>query len=207
MPFLPTLSREEPVLITPRNVMELFKLLMIFEEVILPLDNSRKCMVEERGYCSGTYKGYIYCRSIEEGNEIRKIIQLAVAENISPHVSVTLKRGCSEFEPVFPEFAQIKQDSEAMQYKEDWQDYEDYADRKIIFHKKLTVNIRNVNINGSSKYTPEEIFCMQYWLRYAATIGDMSYLAIAGMDMSPIPNLKRPFFKNTFLPKKKIGKH
>lgn len=72
------------VLVTPRNVVEHFKLLMIFEQIKLPLDNVRKCMVEGRPDCSGTYKGYIYCSSIEEGNELCEIIRKAVSENILP---------------------------------------------------------------------------------------------------------------------------
>lgn len=52
------------VLITPHTIMDLFKLLMIFEKITLPLDNTRKCMVETRDACSGTYKGFIYCRGI-----------------------------------------------------------------------------------------------------------------------------------------------
>src|SRR5574340_1785155 len=57
------------VLIEPRTVVELFKLLMLFEKLALPLHNTRKCMVEARPDCSGAYKGFVYCRGIEEGNE------------------------------------------------------------------------------------------------------------------------------------------
>ena len=35
---------------------------------------------------------------------------------------------------------------------------------------------------------------MQYWLRYAAMIGDMSYLTISGTTLTPIPYLKRQKF-------------
>ena len=48
------------VLIEPRTVVELFKLLMVFEKLELPNDNTRKCMCESRDFCSGTYKGFIY---------------------------------------------------------------------------------------------------------------------------------------------------
>lgn len=182
------------VCIALRNVVELFKLLMIFERIALPLDNIRKCMVEVRSNCSGTYKGLIYCLGIEEGNEICKIAKKVVSEDISPHVSVTLKRGCSEFEHVYPEFARVEQGRVFMQYVKDWQDYEDIYDKDIVITPHGgNPHIRAVNANGRILYTKSDICGMQLWLRYAATIGDMSYLTIAGKTMPPIPDLNRQF--------------
>lgn len=186
------------VCITPRNVMELFKLLMIFEKIALPLDNLRKCIVEGRSNCSGTYKGLVYCVGIEEGNEACKIVRKAVSKDISPQASVTLKRGCSEFEHVYPEFARVEQGRVFMQYRKDWQDYEDLYDKDIAFPPPLGGNphVRAVNAKGRILYTQSDIYSMQLWLSYAATIGDMSYLAIAGKTMPPIPDLNRPPFNN-----------
>lgn len=188
------------VLITPRTIVELFKLLVLFEKIILPLDNTRKCMVESRNDCSGTYKGFIYCRGIEEGNEVRKIVRKVISEEISPQVPVTLKRGCSEFAHVHPGYARIKRGSVIMQYRKDWQIHEDFVDKNFTFHQSVAdvnANLPDVNAEGLTTYTSWEIFCMQHWLRYAATIGDKSYLAITGMTMPPIPNLKRPPFATT----------
>jgi hypothetical protein len=42
---------------------------------------------------------------------------------------------------------------------------------------------------------------MQYWARYAATIGDTSYIKLIGQTMRPIPNLVRSPFKDTVLGK------
>lgn len=188
------------VLITPRNVVEHFKLLMIFEKIQLPIDNIRKCMVEQRPYCSGTYKGYIYCKSIEECNEVRKIARKLISDEISPQVSVTIKRGCSEYELSYPAYAQMKPGSAIMHYKKDWQVHEDYFDNNFVGHKRppdINDNIPYVSTDGLTTYTQAEVVCMQHWLRYAATIGDTSYLAITGMTLPPLANLKRPPFKNT----------
>lgn len=188
------------VLITPRTVVELFKLLMLFEKIALPLDNTRKCMAEGRSDCSGTYKGFIYCRGIEEGNEVRKIVRNEVSDEISPQVPVTLKRGCSEFALAYPGYARIKRGGVMMQYRKEWQAHEEFFDKNFVFHEgapDANAEIHDVNAEGLAIYTPWEIFCMQYWLRYAATIGDTSYLAIAGMNLPPIPTLKRPPFRAT----------
>ncbi|MCK4708647.1 MAG: hypothetical protein KAU21_08525, partial [Gammaproteobacteria bacterium] len=63
------------VLIEPRTVVELFKLMVVLEKIKLPNDNTRKCIVETREQVSGAYKGFIYCRGIEEGEEILKLFQ------------------------------------------------------------------------------------------------------------------------------------
>jgi hypothetical protein len=191
------------VLISPRNVVELFKVLMIFEKISLPNDNRRKCMVEERKEFSGTYKGYVFCKGLDEGNEVRKIVRRAVSEEISPQVAVSLKRGCSEYALAYPKYAEVKPAGLLMQYKKEWQAREEFFDKNsayvpVVHDASMTTPFSN-EIKG---YTRMEIYSMQYWLCYAATIGDMSYFSISGRTMPNIPNLKRPPFHNT-IPSKK----
>lgn len=175
------------VLIEPRTVMELFKLLMVFEKLKLPIDNTRKCMCEDRAYCSGTYKGFIYCRGIEEAKLVHKLVSKVVWEDISPEIPVTMKRGCSEFERVYPGYERIKPGKVTMKYKNEWKAKEDFVDANAVF------DAPDVNVDGNTD-NPLEIFAKHHWLRYAATIGDMSYLAITGTAIPPLPNLKRPPF-------------
>ncbi len=178
------------VLITPFTVVELFKLLMIFEKLALPNDNTRKCMIEGRDYCSGTYKGFIYCRSIEEGKEVRNIVREVVADDISPEVPVTLKRGCSEFASAYPRYSPTKPGAVFMKYNKDWKVLEDFVDKDFVFN----TDVPDINAGDNTTYPPSEIYAMQYWLRYAATIGDISYLKIAGGTLPSIPQMKRPPF-------------
>ena len=171
------------VLIAPRTVMEFFKVLMTLEKVALPLDNSRKFMVEIRDDCSGTYKCYVYCRGIkEEGSAIRKIVQKVVAESISSQVPVSLKRGCSEYAHTYPGYARTKPGGVIMQYKKDWQAQEDFYDKNYVFRPddpKMNADSFDAHADGCT-YTQWEVYCLQFWLSYAATIGDTSYLAITG---------------------------
>jgi hypothetical protein len=172
---------------------------MIFEKIVLPIDNTRKCMVEEREYCSGAYKGFVFCRGMEEANEVIKIVQAAVYEDISPQVSVTIKRGCSEFEVGYPEYTKIE-NGPVMNYNEDWQKYEDMVEDFLVAKGYVKPDISAIKASGPrQRYTPGEILGMQYWTRYAATIGDTSYIKIIGQTIRPIPNLNRPPFKNTVL--------
>ena len=193
------------VLIAPRTIMEFFKVLMILEKIALPLDNTRKFMVEGRDDSAGTYKCFIYCVGIEEGSEVLKDVQKVVAEEISPLVGVTLKRGCSEFAHAYPKYANLKPGEEIMQYKKDWQIQEESFDKNFVINIEAPdpmADSPDAHTEGQA-YTPWEIYCLQYWLSYAATIGDTSYLAITGTAVPPIPNLKRPPFGTTATPKEK----
>lgn len=181
------------VLVAPRTVAEFFRLFMVFEKLVLPSDNRRKCMAEGRDDCTGTYKGYVYCRGLEEGKEIRDLLQEMVADNISPDVPVTLKRGCSEFSQARPEYGYIQPDTVMMEYPKAWKIHEDAVDSVFAWSTPGTGS-SYVNPVAGGAYPPAEIFAMQYWLRYAATIGDLSYLKISGKTLPPLPQLKRPPF-------------
>jgi hypothetical protein len=179
------------VLIEPRTVVELFKLFMVFEKIKLPGDNTRKCMCESRDLCPGAYKGFIYCRGVEEARQVYDLARKAVAQDIAPEVPVSLKRGCSEFELAYPGYARIESGGVMMQYKKDWKVHEEFVDTNAVFSPP------DVNNADNAPYGPAEIFAMHYWLSYAATIGDMSYLKVSGRAVPSIPQMKRPAFTIT----------
>jgi len=172
----------------PRTVVELFKLMVVFEKLKLPNDNTRKCIVETRQQVSGAYKGFIYCRGIEEGKKILKIAKKVVSEEIPKRIPITLKRGCSEYSLAYPEFAQMRQGMADMEYKEEWRSYEALFDQDSIVNTKLTMS----DTHNNPAYTLQDAQIMLAWLKYAATIGDISYLKISGLVLQPFLNLKRP---------------
>jgi len=63
------------VQVEPKTIIELFKLYFVFDQLQLPQNNSRKCLVELRPEISGTYKGLIYCFNLNEANEIFIILK------------------------------------------------------------------------------------------------------------------------------------
>ena len=164
------------VTIHPRTVMELFKLLFVFEMVQLPADNSRKCIIEVRPNISGTYKGFIYCRSLHEANEILHIVQPLIAQKISEKIPIVIKRGCSEFQATYPAFGQVTDNQiPQMSYKEAWREQEAAADRNMPIEPPE--NPYNFSHNHSG-LTLLDILVMDNWLAYAAKIGDLSYQKI-----------------------------
>jgi hypothetical protein len=176
------------VLIEPRTVVELFKLMVVFEKLELPNDNTRKCIVECREQVLGTYKGLIYCRGLKEGNEILKIAQKMVSEEISGRIPITIKRGCSEYSLAYPEYAKIEPGTATMEYKEEWGKYEDLADQELVVNSRTSAN----DTYNHPTYTLQDTQIMLAWLIYAATIGDVSYLRISGSTLQPFQKLRRP---------------
>ncbi len=196
------------VSIEPATVVELFKLMMIFEQLDLAEDNTRKCMVETRASVSGAYKGLIFCRGIENSKKIVNKLQTLITQEISEDISVTLKRGCSEYALAYPEYGKIGKGKKAMKYREEWQQYEDLVDKDFVIDSTISEN----DSNNHADYTLDEYVTMFYWLQYAATIGDESYLKIFGKTMPALTNLNRPVSSkpansDNKKPSKKIGRN
>lgn len=175
------------VYIEPRTVVELFKLMVVFERLKLSNDNTRKCIVETREEVSGSYKGFIYCRGLEEGKEILKKVQKVVSKEISKRIPVTLKKGCSEYGLAYPEYAQIEK-GKAMEYRKEWQEYENRIDQDLLINTRPTAT----DTHNHPGYTEQDAQIMLAWLKYAAMIGDESYLKISGRTLQPFRNMKRP---------------
>lgn len=176
------------VVVEPRTVVELFKLMVVFERMRLPNDNTRKCLVEGRPEVDGTYKGIIYCRGEREGVSLLELTREKVRAEISGEVPVFLKRGCSEYGLSYPEFARTDPDTNKMEYKPEWEEYEARGDREL----DIDTNHPPVDTYNTPAYSLQDAKVMLAWLRYAATIGDSSYLKISGRILPPFPNIKRP---------------
>jgi tetratricopeptide (TPR) repeat protein len=164
------------VTIEPRTVMELFKLLLVFDKLKLPKNNERKCIVEMRPEISGTYKGFIYCKSLDEGKEILNIVQPIVDETIVRGIPIFVKRGCSEFAIAYPAYGHITDNKiQEMTYNEEWRKHEAAADKNMIIQSYDNPNDFTHNHSG---FTLLDILVMRKWLAYAEKIGDLSYLKI-----------------------------
>ena len=176
------------VFLEPRTVVELFKLMVVFEQLKLPDDNTRKCIVETREQVSGSYKGFIYCRGLDEGEKILKMVKKVVSKEISRKIPISLKRGCSEYGLAYPEYNQIEQGRAVMKYKEGWQEYEELIDQSLVINTQSSLR----NTYNHPGYNEQDAQIMLAWLKYAATIGDLSYLKISDCTLQPFQNLKRP---------------
>ena len=161
------------VLIEPNNVMELFKLYIVFDNLNLKNNNTRKCMLELRPNISGAYKGYIYCSSLNDAYEVQNQVDAILKKKIKASIVISVKRGCSEFGVAYPEYKKInKNENTLMKYNEKWKEKENLTDiyrneKNILTKKTLQKSLKGVTVS--------DVLIMRNWLGYAKKIGDLSY--------------------------------
>ena len=96
------------VLIEPQNVVDLIKLHFLLDSLNFDNENFRKCMIEGRKNVEGNYKGFIYCKTISEAEEILDKIFKQINIKINQNIKCEIKRGCSEYRENFPEYKNLK---------------------------------------------------------------------------------------------------
>jgi len=188
------------IVIEPRNVVELFRLMIIFDELDLPNDNSRKCMVEFRPEVSGYYKGLIYSYDLQETQKIFNRIKIVISEEISTYIPVSLKRGCERYTPLYPDFGKIDEDFKpVMEYPIEWKKLEDHAKKNNIgaHIDPISFDKYTDRWNSIEELNTHNALSMLYWIKYSATIGDLSYLKLTNKTAPKFHNLKRPPYQNS----------
>ena len=153
--------------IEPKNVLELIKLLLIFDNIKLKNNNWRKCMIELRSNIDGIYKGLIFCSSLSEAEKILTDITPLLRGYLNYKVSI--KRGCSEFYKPYPNFKITdEKQSDFMKYPNKWKKLELNEDlRENPKHQKLVSSISGLTIS--------DVLIINQWLNYANLINDRSY--------------------------------
>ena len=168
-----------------RNVMELFKLYFVFDKLNLKNNNPRKCMLEMRPKAPGAYKGYIYCFSLSEANEIQNQLTTILNKKINENISITVKRGCSEYGIAYPQYKKInKNNGQLMKYNEEWRSKEKFIDDKLAKRDQSKHRVLRKNLPGA---TVCDTLIMSNWLVYAKIMGDLSYKKIIKkIPISPV---------------------
>ena len=158
-----------------KNVIELMKLYLVFDQFKFENNNSRKCMIELRPKIPGEYKGLIFCKSINECEIILQDLSIILFKNFNKKLNCKIKRGCSEYAIKYPEYNRL--DESAMIYKNDWKNIENNFDKKnpdMIFNKKLSPTINGITLFDSLVF--------RNWLAFARMIGDESYKELCDKD-------------------------
>lgn len=157
------------VQVEPINVVDLIKLHFLFDEIVLRNNNSRKCMIETRPDVKGFYKGLIYCNSFDEASEISHHLNSLLAEKISHELKSFVKRGCSEYAAIYPQFAELQtSQDEMMSFDENWRVIETSFDAS---RGMVPPPQRYASLGGICLH---DIMVMANWLGYAKQIGDTS---------------------------------
>jgi len=178
------------IVIAPHNVLELFKLMLVFEDLKLPDDNTRKCRIVTSGDVAGYYKGFIYIQDFEEAKEIQNIVEPIIREEVCSDIPMYIKRGCSNFGLVYPDY--VNPDEKVapyMMYPNEWREHEDYVDTHLAGDIKP---IKRDSFNNPD-FDATDFQTMYTWLAYASAVGDKSYIKISGTPVRPLPIDKPPF--------------
>ena len=156
------------VQIEPKSLLDLIKLFLVFNQIKLAKNNTRKCMIEFRSETSGFYKGFIYCSSVTEAYQIADHLEKIINVNISPGLLASVKRGCSEYPVSFPDFKKVNRSGvELMNYDESWKLIEKDHDSKIL--NRTTI------VKPSLSYLNlSDVLIIRNWIDYAKGIGDPS---------------------------------
>ena len=156
------------VTINLENVIDLIKLFIIFDNILLPNNNLRKCMIDLRSNSKSNYKGFIYCRSIEEAKIVKNNVDEIIKFSISKNLSANIKRGCSEFNKKYPGYENAEQTH--IKYNPDWKNYEQIVDSKFpkfnLMKKKQKTN-KGIGFN--------DMMIIRNWLFFANLTKDQTY--------------------------------
>jgi len=157
------------VQVEPGNILDLIKLLIVFDKIKLVQNNIRKCMIELRPEISGFYKGLIYCSNLEEANQIANYIKILIKDNIGSEMPIIVKRGCSEYSIAFPDYKEINSSGgQLMKYNENWKLIEEDYDllNSLKSTRVITPTLPGLNL--------QDILIIRNWIDYAKGIGDSS---------------------------------
>ena len=157
------------VQVEPKSIIELIKLFIVFDQLELHENNTRKCMVELRPEVSGFYKGLIFCSGLKEANQISDYLNIIIKQSISPQLASKVKRGCSEYAIAHPDYKEINNSGpQLMNYNEEWKIFEESFDRSnpIETNEITRTSLSGLNLNDA--------LIIQKWIDYAKGIGDSS---------------------------------
>ena len=153
----------------PRSFIELLRLYLIFDRLELQNQNIRKCMIELRPNIPGFYKGIIYCSTIEDAEKIKRDFESQDSRDFDPKLPIKLKRGCSEYPALFPDYGNLyPSNSEIMKYEKGWRRFEnDYDERRMLKNKNISKpSFVGINVHDALVF--------QKWYSYGKGIGDPS---------------------------------
>ena len=153
-----------------KTVIDLIKLYIVFDNIELPNNNIRKCMVEERKEISGNYKGFIFCDSLEEAKNLKLLIDPIIFNTIGDNLNISIKHGCSEFAIEYPDFKELNKNSKNyMNYNPNWKDKENTVDNKYSYLSEKIISKSNKGISLN------DILIIKNWFTIAKSKNDESY--------------------------------
>ena len=128
------------VQVEPNTLIELLRIFLVFDQVSLNNNNTRKCMIELRPEIPGFYKGLVYCSGLDEAIRVSNQLNLLLKKYVNPSLVSQVKRGCSEFSLIYPSYNEINDPKrQSLSYNEDWKSIEIQHDRAFPIKRKVHI--------------------------------------------------------------------
>ena len=160
------------------KIIDLIKLVLIFDQAEFLEGIERKCIIEKRSgetFSSGKknlYKGIIYFSSILELKKVQNKITELLNITIGKTAVISSKRGCTEFSYSYPKYKEIKNNlSEMMKFDPRWKKNEEIFDNQNFIDGKEKKIFKQKTLN---KISLNDYLIIHNWIEYAKSINDKS---------------------------------
>ena len=153
------------------NVLDLIKLHFLFDNITF-VKNIKKCMVEKRKDIDGNYKGFIYCKTVDEAETLKVQIEQLINKSLKIDHKTIVKRGCSEFTLKYPDYKITDSKSKSFfKYKDEWQKKENIINE--FYPKNISSELNpHDTLKGNSL---NDMITIKNWINYAESINDYSF--------------------------------
>ncbi len=153
------------------NVVDLIKLHFLFDNIIF-VKNIKKCMVEKRKDIDGNYKGFIYCKTVDEAETLKVQIEQLINKSLKIDHKTIVKRGCSEFTFKYPDYKITDSKSKSFfKYNDNWKKKENIINE--FYPKNISSELNpHDTLKGNSL---NDIITIKNWINYAESINDYSF--------------------------------
>lgn len=168
--------------IHPGSVLELFKLMFLFNGLELDDNNHRKLWLRPKKEIPVNYSGTMYFRSKSEAIKNSEVMRDTINKEIVSGMPIKVKRGCSEFNDILPNYHDINEDYNSLVAdKNKWQEIELHFDRSQAADKLSPVPVDILpSIDGFDNH---HFKIMWSWLNFAQSIGDDSYKKVTNTSL------------------------
>jgi len=156
------------VQIDVQTLIDLLRLSKIFYDIELKGNPTRKCMIEVRESINGSYKGFIYCSTINQAKIVQEKVNNLLIKRLPSAVS-KIKRGCSEFALKFPIYADLNDKNDTlMKLQKNFKTVEKQFDLTHTFRQKPE------QIPSSKNFGLSDCLIIRKWIDYSKGINDPS---------------------------------
>ena len=151
------------------TVIDLIKVTSLFYKFDFEENLTKKTMIEMRPNIAGYYKGYIYCKGLDQAKAVKYVLDLGLNEVFGEKTISKIKRGCSEYPLRIPDYGNIaKKPEDMMSFPQEWKKIEELFDQNELMEPDQNQKASLI------EYCLSDFYIIQKWIDYAKGIGDKS---------------------------------